>query len=53
MSKNPFGDIDDISVNTSGNPSLDQVSQTRRQVLIKGGLGLLAGPLFISGGELR
>lgn len=44
MSKNPFGDIDDISVNTSGNPSLDQVSQTRRQVLIKGGLGLLAGP---------
>lgn len=39
----PALDVDDIPVNPSGNRSLEQVSQSRRRVL-KGGLGLLAGP---------
>ncbi|WP_341939496.1 PhoX family protein [Marinimicrobium sp. C2-29] len=36
-------DIDDISINLSGNRSLEQISRSRRRVL-KGSLGLLAGP---------
>lgn len=40
-------DVDDVSVNPSNNRSLNQISQSRRR-LLKGGLGLLAGPFAAS-----
>jgi len=43
----PAFDVDDIPVNPSSNRNLAQISQSRRRVL-KGGLGLLAGPFVAS-----
>ena len=43
-----MADIDDTAINPSGNADLNQISRKRRR-LLKGGLGLLAGPFAASG----